>query len=155
MGYCVVKNRANMTKENQEKPQSEELRLMRLLNLKSVADLNRVLSEPPNEQSLHEMGPPDELYELEREDGLVDSALDEIERADIDGTDAIFVTKGGAIAMGRIPTPPASELKMVREFSRGANTISAELLKPDRNNYKVVVFVRGFGCAEYPIYEEL
>jgi hypothetical protein len=116
--------------------------------------LNRVLSEPPNEESLQEMGPPDDLYELEWEDDLVESALDEIERADRDGTEAIFVTKRGAIAMGRIPTPPPSELKMVREFLCGANTISSKPLKPDPCNYMVVMFVRGFGCVEYPIYEE-
>jgi hypothetical protein len=143
-----------MAKEDQEKPQSEEARLMRLLNLKSLADLNRVLSEPPNEQSLQEMGSPDELHELEWEDDLIDSALYEIERAERDGTDAIFVTKGGAIAMGRIPTPPPSELKMVREFSCDPNRILSEPLKPDRRNYTVAIFVIGFACAEYPIYEE-
>jgi hypothetical protein len=144
-----------MPKKVQEKLQSEEVRLMRLLNLKSLSDLNRVLSEPPNEQSLQEMGPPDELYELELEDNLVDCALDEIERAERDGTDAIFVTKGGAIAMGRIPTPPPSELKIVREFSCGANRILSEPLKLDSCNYTMVTFATGFVRAEHPIYEEL
>jgi hypothetical protein len=144
-----------MAKEDQEKPSGYEAPLMRLLNLKSLADLDRVLSEPPNEQSLQEMGPPDELYDLECEDDLVDSALHEIERAERDGTDAIFVMKGGAIAMGRIPTPPPSELRMVREFSRGANTISSELPKPDHCTYMVLMFVRGFACVDYPIYEKM
>jgi hypothetical protein len=155
MGYYVVEDRASMAKEDQEKPSNYEARLLRLLNLKSLADLNRVLSEPPNEQSLQEMGPPSELYELEWEDDLVDSALDEIERAEADGTEAIFVTKGGAIAMCRIPTPPASELRMVRELSGGDGRILSEPLKPDSCHYTLVMFATGFVCAEYPIYEEV
>lgn len=114
-----------MAKKDKQKLLNTEEHLMRLLDLKSVDELHRVLSEPPNEQSLQEMGPPDDLYDLEWEDDLIDSALDEIERTERDGTDAIFVTKGGAIAMGRIPTPPPSESWMVREFSCGTNTISS------------------------------
>jgi len=139
--------------KDQNIPLNVERRLMRLLGLKSLDELNRVLSEPPNEQSLQEMGPPYELYELEWEDDLIDSALDEIERGD--ATYAIFVTKSGAIAMAKIPTPRHSELRMVREFLCGANMISSERLKPDRYDHVAVRFARGFDQAESPIYEEL
>jgi hypothetical protein len=139
--------------KDQNIPLNVEQRLMRLLGLKSLDELNRVLSEPPNEQSLREMGPPDDLYELEWADEVIDNALDEIERGD--ATYAIFVTKSGAIALAKIPTPRHSELRMVREFLCGATVISSERLKPDRCDYVVVRFGRRFGQAESPIYEEL
>jgi hypothetical protein len=141
--------------KDQNIPLNVEQHLMRLLGLKSLDELNRVLSEPPNEQSLQEMGPPYELYELEWEDDLIDSALDEIERADRDATNAIFVGKSGSITMGRIPTPLPSTLSVVRQVSDRASTISLKLLESDCRNEVVVTFVRGFGCVEYPIYEEL
>ena len=142
-----------MASKDQNIPLNVEQRLMRLLGLKSLDELNRVLSEPPNEQILQEMGPPYELYELEWEDDVIDNALDEIERGD--ATYAIFVAKRGAIAMAKISTPAVSELRMVREFLCDASMISSERLKPDRCDYVEVRFARRFDQAESPIYEEL
>jgi hypothetical protein len=45
-----------------DRPLNCEERLMILLGLKTLEDLNRVLSEPPDEKALETMGPPEELY---------------------------------------------------------------------------------------------
>lgn len=142
-----------MASKDQNIPLNVEQHLMRLLGLKSLDELNRVLSEPPNEQSLQEMGPPYELYELEWEDDLIDSALDEIEHGDT--AYLIFVGKSGAIAMAKIPTPRRCKLPMVREFFCGTSTIASERLRPERCDCVAVRFERGSDQAECPIYEEL
>jgi hypothetical protein len=144
-----------MAKEDQEKPLNSEEHLMRLLGLNSLSELNRVLSEPPNEESLQEMGPPDELYELEWEDDLVDSAIWEIEQSEDNGTDAIFATRDGGMAQVRVSNRPPAEVTMIREFSSRPYRILPRPVELDRCNYLLVRFARRGCSGEFLLYEEI
>lgn len=62
-----------------EKPTSEEERLMVLLNLPSVEALNEWLTKPDNQQALAQMSPPDEQYELQEKQDEENDQIQDLE----------------------------------------------------------------------------
>lgn len=139
-----------------DRPLNCEERLMRLLRVKSLKELNRVLSEPPDEKALETMGPPDDLY---REDWMQDRADDaeiaqgEMQAGKKDGTEALFVTLDGKIRVLWVPTLPPEEFTAFRHFSR-----LVILSEPsDLHVYDILwgAFLRRGNAGEFLIYEEM
>lgn len=81
--------------------------------MKSPEEVERVLSEPPVEKVLGTIGPPYDLYDLEAEDDLIADTLCEIEDAENTGTEAIFATKEGGMAVIPLPGPVPSKLTVI------------------------------------------
>jgi hypothetical protein len=132
-----------------------EEHLMRLLGLKTLEELNRVLSESADERVLETMEPLYDLYDLEVEDDLIESAIWEIEDAENSGTEAIFATKEGGMTVIPVSNPAPNELRMFREFSRSPYRILPRPKELDRCNWVWLTFVRRGDLDEFLIYEEM
>jgi len=110
-----------MAETGEERALNVEESLMHLLRVKTLAELNRVLSEPPDEKVLEVMGPPDAIYtEGWKQDRTDDAEIEQhaIEAGKKDGIEALFVTKDGETRLIWVPTPPPAEFNAFRHFSR-------------------------------------
>lgn len=136
-------------------PSNYEQRMMKLLNVKSPDELNRVLSEPPDERVLEEMESPNDLYAEDWKQDRADEAEiehHEMETGEKDGTEAPFATKDGKVGVIWVPTPPPAELIAFRHFSR--QVVLSESADLDAYNVVWSVFVRRGNLGEFLIYEE-
>ena len=134
---------------------SEEKRLMTLLKVPSLDELERVLSEPPDELALEEMGPLDELYAEDWKQDRADEA--EIEQGDMkagekEGMEALFVTKEGEVSALWVPTPPPAAIAAFQHFSW--LVILEESAEVDAHGVLWIAFLRRGTPGEFPIYEE-
>lgn len=137
------------------RPLNVEERLMLLLGVKSLEELNRVLSEPPDESALETMESPYDLYDLEAEDDLINDGLYEIENSEKEGIDTILVMKDGATAVHEVSNPAPQQLRLIREFSSRPYRILPKPLELDRCNCMWLTFARRGKPDEFLIYEEL
>ncbi|HYB62228.1 MAG TPA: hypothetical protein VEH50_12220 [Methylomirabilota bacterium] len=135
-------------------PTAYEKRMMKLLRLGSPEEVERAMSEPPIQEALEEMQEPYDLYDLEAEDDLIESALNEIEDVGEEGADSIFVTKEGGVALIRVANPEPVEMEMVREYS---SPFCRVLRKPPMIGTRGCMwftFSRIGNLGEFLIYEE-
>jgi hypothetical protein len=144
-----------MTETNENRPLNCEEGLMRLLGLKTLEELDRVLSEPPDEKALETMGAPEELYAEDwKQDRADDAEIEqhEMETGQSEGTEALFATKDGKICVLWISTSPPAQFRGFEHFSR-----LVVLLEPsDLDAYDIAwsAFARRGDPGEFALFEE-